>query len=127
MKRTLALIFAGLLVFAACGDSGGGSDDPADATSCDDLVDSGLVLLQDALDALSELSLEDIATLEDDPEALQDLETRGEALQTRATELGCDESELSASLSERVDELEANGPFAELILEGIKDDPGFFE
>lgn len=121
MNRLVAAICAAFMVFAACGDSSGGGGDPGSAESCDDLVDAGIDLIQDVLDELSDLDLADIEALGNEPpEALNDLEARGQELEERADELGCTDEELSAGLTARVDELEADGPFAELILEGIK-------
>ncbi len=126
MKRLLTLLVVAMLAFTACGDSGGGSDDPGDATNCDELVSSGLALFQDVLDAMSGLSLADLAS-EEEPAALQDLESRGEELDQRASELGCDEDELSADLLDRIDELDAEGEVAEFFLEQLKSDPSFLE
>ena len=128
MKKVLALLAALMLVFAACGDSGGGGD-IGSIGDCDDLVDEALVMLQDVLDELSDLSLEDAVALgesDEEPEALRDLEERGTALEARATELNCSDEEMGAALVDRADELEANGPFAELILEGLRSDPDIF-
>jgi hypothetical protein len=106
------------LVAGACGDSAGGG---GEITSCDDIVSEGLDMLQDTLDALGDLSLADIENLGDEPpEALADLETRGEELETKADELNCSDEELEASLAGRIDSLEAEGPFAELILEQLQ-------
>ncbi len=128
MYRLVAAICAALMVFAACGDSSGGGGDPGSAESCDDLVDAGIDLIQDVLDELSDLDLSDIEALGDEPpEALDDLETRGEELQTRADELGCTDEELQQGLIDNIDQLEADGPFAELILQGLRDDPTIFE
>ena len=118
MKRLIAVLLASLMVFAACGD-----DDSGAASDCDDLVDQGLQLFQDALDAMGDMSLEDLADSgADTPPALQDLETRGEQLEAEADRLGCSDAELEAGLAARIDEVEATGPIAELILEGIKEE-----
>jgi hypothetical protein len=131
MKRIVALIAVLMLVGAACGDSGdsgsGGGGDIASVDDCDGLVGEAIGMLQDVLDALSDLSIEDIAALGDDqPDAITDLEQRGQELEAKSIELDCDEEELSAGVIARVDELEAGGPFAELILEGLKSDPDVF-
>ena len=137
MKKVFALLAALMLVFAACGDSDdsgsnggdGGGGDVASVGDCDDLVDEAMDMLQDVLDELSALSLEDITALGesgDEPEALQDLTERGDALQARADELDCSDEEMGAAVIARVDELEASGPFAELILEGLRSDPEIF-
>ncbi len=128
MNRLVAAICAAFMVFAACGDSSGGGGDPGSAESCDDLVDAGIDLIQDVLDELSDLDLADIEALGNEPpEALNDLETRGEELSQRAEELNCTDEELSQGLVDNLDQLEADGPFAELILQGLREDPSLFE
>lgn len=125
MKRTAAIVLAGSLVLAACGEG----DDAGSAESCDDLARAGLSLIQDVLDELDGMSLEDLIALgEVEPEAFQTLEAEGEALDTKATELGCEDAELSTYVANNVDELNADGPVSELILGQIKADPSaFFE
>ncbi len=125
MKKVLAFIAALMLVGVACGDSGGGGVGSVD--NCDDLVGEAIVMLQDVLDALSELSIEDITALGDEPPAaIEDLEQRSDELEAKAIELNCDDDELGAGVVSRADELTADGPFAELILEGIRSDPDLF-
>jgi hypothetical protein len=104
-----------------------GGGDIAAVSVCDNLVIETIAMLQDILDTLSELSIEDIAALGDEePEALRDLAERGDELSARADELDCSDAELSAGFFDHIDELEATGPFAELILEGLKSDPDLF-
>ena len=128
MKKMIAFLAALMLAFAACGDSGGGGD-IGSIDSCDGLVDEALDMLQTVLDELSDLNLEDAIALGEsgeEPEALADLEQRGEELEARATALNCSDEEMGAKLADRADELEADGPFAELILEGLQSDPDIF-
>ena len=114
MKRLTAIVLALALAAAACGDSGG------EAGSCDELVDEAVDLFQDALDSLADLTLEDAATLDQDlPEEFETLETRGAELEAQSEELGCTEAELQARFDERIDDLTADGPVAELILGGL--------
>lgn len=124
MRRAAAVILATALFVAACS-----SDDAASAETCDDLARSALALIQDVLDELDGMSIEDLVELGDqEPEAFANLEAEGQALDTKATELGCGEDELSAYVTSNVDDLDANGPVSELILDQIKSDPGsFFE
>lgn len=122
MKRYLVVIATLAMVLAACGDSDSGSAD-----TCEGLVDQGIDLIQDALDEVSGMSLEELAAMGDDlPPGFAELETRGEELERRSDELGCTEAELNRLFTEKADDLEADGPFAELILEGIKSE-GFFQ
>ncbi len=119
MKRMFAMLIALLFLAAACGDS---SDaDPATAETCAELVASGMVFVQDMLDAVSDLSLDDIGALGDDqPAAFDELSARAAEVESRGDELGCSDAELEAEFAQRVDDLEADGPFAQLILDGMK-------
>ncbi len=113
----LAIGLAMSMLFAACGDDSDGAAD-----DCDGLVDQGIDLFQEVLDAMGDFSFEDLATLGEDevPEPIQRLEARGEQLEADADRLGCTDAELQAGFAARVDDLEANGAFAEIILDGIK-------
>jgi hypothetical protein len=123
MRRAAVIILAGSLVVAACSSS----DDAESAETCDDLAEAGLTLIQDVLNELDDMSIEDLVELGDEePEAFLNLEAEGEALDTKATELGCEEDELSAFVASNVDDLEADGPVSELILEQIKANPAAF-
>jgi len=116
MKKLGVLLIVTGLVFAACGDSDS-------ASSCEDLADDGIALVQDMLDELSDLSLEDISS-DEEPQALQDFTEKGEALQTQADELGCTDEQMTELVSARVGSLDADGPIAELILEGLQSEGG---
>ncbi len=128
MYRLLAALFAALMVFTACGDSGGAAGDPGSADNCDDLVDAGIDLIQEVLDEIGQLDLSDLEALGDEPpEALEDLDARGQELSDRAEELGCTDEEMRQGLVDNLDKLEADGPFAELVLQGLREDPSIFE
>lgn len=123
MNKTIAIAaILGLLTVACSSDSGS----EGEAGDCDDVGQAGIELLQDALDALGELSLEELAALgeEDQPQAFTDIENAGRQLDEDAAALDCDEAELEQYVIDRVDELEADGPVAELVLEQLKSDPG---
>ncbi len=97
--------------------------DAAAAGDCGELVDAALAATQVMLDELSQLTLADLAALEDDvPPALAEMEEFGAALEARAAELECDDAEMEAALFGRVDELTASGELAELILDGLRDE-----
>lgn len=121
MKKLLAIIAVFGLVATACSSS----DDGGGAQTCDDIAQAGLDLLQDALDELGGMSIDELASLGegDQPAAFDDIERAGEQIDADATALGCDEAELEDYVVSRVDQLEADGPVAELILEELKSDP----
>lgn len=121
MTKVVALLGALMLVFTACGDSGGGD-------TCEGVADDAIDLVQAALDDISGLSLEDLENLGDDPpESFEELETRADELQTKADGLGCSDSEMASLVNARLDNLSADGPFAELVLTQIRSEGLFGE
>jgi hypothetical protein len=127
MKKTLGLLLALTMVVAACGDDDGGggvgnSTDPATASSCDELADVTINLLQEAIDSVSDLSVADfmdIAATGEMPPAVERLDTMGNDLEARAGQLGCDDADAQRLVCARIDQLEANSEVADLILAGI--------
>lgn len=122
MKKLFALFAALMLVFAACGDSGGGD-------SCESVADDAIGLIQDILDDVEDLSLEDLQNFGDEPPAsFQALESQGEELQATADSLGCSDEEMSSLVQGKLGDLEARGTLGELLLaqfqeEGLFDTP----
>jgi len=118
LSMVLALTLA--LTLAACGGDDG--DDPvsvADATNCEQLVDAFIPLMQDMLDSVSDMTMADMMS-DDTPEPLVEFEADMEELTAKSDELECDDDEMSELLEGRIDELEADGPVAELLLEALK-------
>lgn len=119
MHKLFILIAALGLLAAACGG------DDAGAT-CEDVADDAIQVIQDVIDELDALSLEEIAAMEEEPEALADMERRADELQNQANELGCSDAEMEELLNARVGNLEAEGMFGELLI-GELEGGGFFE
>lgn len=115
----IALVLA--LTLVACGGDDG-DDEPVaieDATNCEQVVDAFIPVMQEVLDSVSELSMTDLMA-EDTPDPLVDFEERMEAIGDKSDELNCSDEEMSELLVDRVDELEADGPVAEFLLEALK-------
>ena len=64
MRKLFTLMAALGLVAAACGGDSGGAD------SCEGVADDAIQVIQDVIDELDSLSLEDLATMEEEPEAI---------------------------------------------------------
>lgn len=113
----LALVLA--LTAVACG----GDDEPvaiADATNCEQVMDAFIPLMQEILDSMSDLTMADLMS-DDTPEPLLDFEERMEEIGAKAEDLDCSDDEMASMLEDRVDELEAEGPVAEFVLEILKE------
>ncbi|HUG13984.1 MAG TPA: hypothetical protein VMM78_03105 [Thermomicrobiales bacterium] len=117
LAMALALVLA--LTAVACG----GDDEPvaiADATNCEQVMDAFIPLMQEILDSMSDLTMADLMS-DDTPEPLLDFEERMEEIGAKAEDLDCSDDEMASMLEDRVDELEAEGPVAEFVLEILKE------
>lgn len=115
MRTTItAAALAGTLALAgtACGG-------PGDAASCEDVADEAIVLVQDVLDEVGGMSMEDMQSAEE-PEFVQELEAEGEELEQRAEELDCSDQQMADLVAERAEDLEAEGPVAELLRDAVR-------
>lgn len=114
--KVLALLLAGMLVFAACGDDDDGAvTNIDDAESCEDVADVTINEIQVFLDDLSEMELEEFSG-DEEPQAFTDFKAEMDEAEAKAGELDCTEDEMAELVSDRFDELETDGPVAELIL-----------
>ncbi len=121
MRKLIALFGALMLVFVACGDSGGGD-------SCESIADDAVDLVQAALDDIADLSIADLQNLGDEPpESFQELERQADDLQTKADGAGCSDEEMETLVNARLGSLTADGAVAELVLEQIQSEGLFGE
>ncbi len=128
MKKALGLLLALALTASACGDDGGGgvgnSTDPAAASTCGELADVTINLLQQAIDSVSDLTVADFMDLAgtgEMPEAINRLDTMGNDLQARADQLGCTDEDAQTLVCDRIGNLSADTEVAQLILGSIGD------
>jgi hypothetical protein len=119
MRKFFILLAALGLIATACG-----GDDSA--ASCEGIADDAIQVIQDVIDELDEMTLEEIAAMEEEPEALADMEARADELQAQANELGCSDEEMTELLNARVGNLRAEGFFGELLVSELESG-GFFE
>lgn len=124
MRKVFLLVLVIATTAAGCGDGDGGSGtDPAAANSCEELADVGINLMQDAVDQLDEMSLTDfteLASSDQMPAEMQQLEDIGNRLEARGDELGCSDEEGQQLMCERIDQLTADGEVGKLILEVLE-------
>ena len=120
MKRLLGPLVVLALVVAACG-----GDDAADAgslDSCEGIADAGIAMIQDVIDEIDGMTLEEQIALggEEEPEMFQNLETRGQELETRAEEVGCSDEQMAGLVADRLGNLSSSSDFGTLVLETVK-------
>jgi hypothetical protein len=125
MRRVIGsmLVLALAVTIAACGDDGGGSAaDPASAGSCEELADIGIDMVQAVIDELGSMSMQDFleaASGDEPPAAITRMEEQSDALEARAAELGCSETDAQTLLCERADRLHADTEVGTLLLQSI--------
>ena len=112
------LVAASVLVLGLSACGGGGEVDVASASTCEELADASIGVMQEALDQLAGMSMEEAQ--EAGPEAFEDMEQQGEEIEAKAEELDCDEDSADELLCDRVEQLQADGPVAEFVVEGLK-------
>lgn len=116
MRRFVTAMAVMGLVLVGCGGS---------ATSCESIADEGIDRVQELMDSLEDMSIDELIALGDEePEALSSFQSDFDALQTKADESGCTDSEMEDLFSTKVGDLEAKGPVGELFLEGFRSEIG---
>jgi hypothetical protein len=118
------------LLLAAC--SGGGTLPASTSTSivpvsttpttdpgadCRRLAADAVEYLEDVVAALEGVSVSELADRSRWPDVLVELEQRGEEMDERAAELGCDPGAVQQEVVLRAATLEARGPIARLLLD----------
>jgi hypothetical protein len=123
MRKLLPLLLVFMLVLAACGGDDDDDDDVGgieDAESCDDVGNAFLDEMQVLLDELSDVSISDFSG-DEQPEAMTNFESAIDDISAKADELECSDEEMADFLRDNLDELEADGPVAELLLDSFRE------
>jgi hypothetical protein len=103
-------------LFAACGGRASTCSELADET-----IDLAQRLIDEVEDDIGDMTMDEIlAAGGGGLPSLDRFRERAEAVNERAAELGCTQSELRALVQERVGELEATTPIGRLIVDGIR-------
>jgi hypothetical protein len=121
MKRLAVAALCLSMVAAACGDDA--AADPATLDSCEGLATAGIDLLQDTIDLIDGLDAAALASFGEGTEVPPEftaIQTRGDELTGRATEIGCSDEEMAALMAERAGGLSADSVFGQFILEGVR-------
>lgn len=120
------------LVVLAAGCSGGGAVTTSTSTStiaisttpttdpgedCRRLAEDTVAYLEEVVSALEGVTADQLADRARWPDALRDLEARGEDLDQRTRDLGCDLGAIQQEVILRAAELTADGPLAGLLLD----------
>ena len=113
------LLFVGLFA-AACGgdddENGGDVTSIEDAETCEQVMDVAMQEIQSLLDAASDMEMTELAASQE----FTDFQAGMEAAGTKSDEIGCSDEEMETLYNERVDDLTAEGPVAEDLLEQLQ-------
>ena len=118
LHRTVLLpivVFA--LVLAACG---GGQ-----AETCDELAEETVNLMQELIEDVGKevgnVSVEELIATGESLPSVEGFEEDAEKIDDRAAELGCTQTEIQNGVAARANQLEANTPIGQFLIEAIRD------
>lgn len=122
MRTIFAAMLLVSLLVAACGgddDDNGGGDVTSieDAETCEQVMDVAMQEIQTLLDAASDMELTELASSQEFTDFQSEMETAG----VKSEEIGCSDDEMETLYNERVDDLTAEGPVAEDLLEQLRE------
>lgn len=117
ISRILVVLVAFGLLAAACGDS-------ISAANCDELADETMELFQRLIDDVDsefeEMSVADFLATNGELPSVERFEEEAAAIDELATELGCTQSEISAAVRERTNELTAESDLGRFLINAIR-------
>jgi hypothetical protein len=128
VRRIATLALVGLL--AACSGGGVAPTTPSSSTipvsttpttdpgaDCRRLAEDAVAYLEDVVAQLDGITADQLADRAQWPDALLDLEARGEELDRRTADLGCDLGTVQQDVILRAAELQGHGPLGRLLLD----------
>lgn len=112
--RLVLVVLIAATALAGC--NGRSVPAPAEVETCVELVEVGVALVEDYLDALADAPLAALTGEAPPTPVLAELATRGDELDRRAAGLGCDPVALNRAISTEVADLEPDGEVAKLFV-----------
>lgn len=113
-RAVVAMVAVAALVFAGCG---------GEAATCDELADQAVDLIQDLIAEVEaefgDTPLQDL-TAETEFPSSDRFEEESDALDARAEELGCSDSQMAELTAARLGRLEASTPIGRFIVEAFR-------
>ena len=117
-RRLIILLTVLAVAISACGGQ---------PETCDEVADETVALMQDLIDEveseLGDMSVEELlatfASGEELPSVVS-FDEKAEKLSERAGELGCTQDQLEIAVAQRTDQLQADTPLGQFIIEAIK-------
>lgn len=117
LKRTvLPLILALAVLLSACGGQ---------PETCDELADETVKLMQGLIDdvenELGDMTVEQLIASGEGLPSVERFEEDAARIDERAEELGCTQTEIQNGVAARANELEADTPIGQFLIEAIRD------
>jgi len=115
-RTVLPLILALVMLLSACGGQ---------AETCDELADETVKLMQglidDVEDELGDVSVEELIATGGELPSAERFEEDAAKIDERAAELGCTQVEIQNGVAARANQLEADTPIGQFLIEAIRD------
>jgi len=124
VRKFMMMLLILSLALAGCGSGGDDEEDEVsieDAETCEEVADYFAGVAQNFIDDAEDAGMTALMA-GTESEVFQRYQPQLELTQQRAQELGCSEEEMRPLLSERVDELETDGPVGEFIVQLLRDE-----
>lgn len=120
MRKASLLITALILAIVAAGCGGDGIS----ASTCDEVVDETVELIQTLIDDVDaefgEMSVQDFIATGGDLPSIEKFEASAEKIDEIALDLGCTQAEIAAGLDARVGELTASTDLGRFLIDAIR-------
>ncbi len=115
-RTVVPLILALVVLLSACGGQ---------PETCDELADETVKLMQGLIDdvekELGDVSVEELIATGGDLPSTERFEEDAAKIDERAAELGCTQTEIQSGVAARANQLEADTPIGQFLIEAIRD------
>ena len=115
-RTVLPLILALAVLLSSCGGQ---------PETCDELADETVKLMQGLIDdvekELGDVSVEELIATGGDLPSAERFEEDAAKIDERAAELGCTQAEIQNGVAARANQLEADTPIGQFLIEAIRD------
>jgi hypothetical protein len=111
LKRFVSVVAAFGLIAAACG---------GDASSCEDIASDTVDLVQDVINEVDQMTPEEVAGQDGDPDFLTDFDEQSEKLADEAASLGCTPEEMSEAIQDKAGSLTAETEFGQFFVQLVQ-------
>ncbi|MGA9594875.1 MAG: hypothetical protein WBV06_01850 [Acidimicrobiia bacterium] len=116
MRKISILLAVLALSVGACG----GGDSAGDSNTCEGLADQAIGLFQNVVDDIDGMTIEEISASNGDFPSMDKFTEEMTGLQDQAGQIGCDDSQMTQLLTDRLDKLTSKTQFGDLMISQLK-------